>query len=86
MGLSGKSGIMTGRDFGGNEVLAAYQPVSSLGLGITVKIDMTELRAPFIRASVISSAGAVLIFLLGTILFRRISTPLVEILRKPSPA
>ena len=80
--LSGKSGIMTGRDFGGNEVLAAYLPVSSLGLGITVKIDMTELRAPFIRASVISSAGAVLIFLLGTILFRRIATPLVENLEK----
>ena len=80
--LSGKSGIMTGRDFGGNEVLAAYLPVSSLGLGITVKIDMTELRAPFIRASVISSASAVLIFLQGTILFRRISTPLVENLEK----
>jgi len=56
---------MTGRDFGGNEVIAAYQPVSSLGLGITVKIDMAELRAPFIRAGVISSAGAVLIFFFG---------------------
>ena len=75
--LSGKSGIMTGRDFGGNEVLAAYQPVKFLAIGITVKIDMAELRAPFIRAGVISSAGAVLIFFLGMILFRRISTPLV---------
>ncbi len=80
--LLGISGTMIGYDYRGAEVLAAYQPVRSLNLGIVTKIDMAEIRAPFIRAGAISTVGAVLIILLGTVLFRRISTPLVDNLEK----
>ena len=76
--LSGKSGTMTGHDFANRNVLAAYEPIPALGLGIVAKIDLAELRAPFLRAAGISGIGAVLILLLGTVLFRRISSPLVE--------
>lgn len=80
--LQGYSGILIGPDYGGVEVLAAYQPVGRLNLGIVAKIDTAELRRPFIRAGAISSVGAILIILLGTVLFRRISSPLAENLEK----
>ena len=76
--LSGQSGTMTGRDFADRDVLAAYEPVLSLGIGIVATIDLAELRAPFLRAAGVSGIGAVLILLLGTVLFRRISSPLAE--------
>lgn len=76
--LSGEAGVGIGLDLAGNEVLGAYQPIKSLALGIIAQIDLAELRSPFIRAGMISGGGAVLIILLGTVLFRRISTPLVD--------
>jgi hypothetical protein len=76
--LAGKSGTMTGRDSANRDVLAAYEPILFLGIGIVAKIDMAELRAPFLRAAGISGIGAVLILLLGTALFRRVSSPLME--------
>ncbi|MCH7864311.1 MAG: PAS domain-containing protein [Proteobacteria bacterium] len=80
--LRGQSGTMIGPDYAGIEVLAAYLPVKELTLGIVAKIDTAEVRAPFIRAGVISGFGAILIILLGTIIFNRISTPLVDNLEK----
>ena len=80
--LEGYSGVIMDSDYRGVEVLAAYQPVSRLNLGIVAKIDMAELRQPFIRAGAISSFGAILILLFGTVLFRRISSPLAENLEK----
>ncbi|MBL4690946.1 MAG: PAS-domain containing protein, partial [Rhodospirillales bacterium] len=59
-----------------------YEAIPSLGLGIVVKIDMAELRAPFLRAAGISAIGGVLVLLSATALFRRISSPLVESLEQ----
>ncbi len=41
--LSGKSGVATGMDYRGKLVVAAYRPVSDLGLGMVEKIDADEL-------------------------------------------
>ncbi len=59
-------------------MLAAHEPVAVLDLGIVAKIDMTEIRAPFVRAGIISGTGAVVVVLLGTVLFRRVSAPILE--------
>ena len=42
--LLGKSGTVIGLDYRGEKVLAAYEPIAELNLGIVAKIDMSEVR------------------------------------------
>ena len=69
---------MIGLDYQGHTVLAAYEPVSELNLGIVAKIDLSEIRAPFIRAGFTAAAVAFLVVLAGTGLFFSISNPIVK--------
>ncbi len=73
--LQGQSGVMTGLDYAGVEVLAAYEPIAVLELGMVAKIDVAEIRAPFIQAGIISALGGFFVILLGGFLFLRISEP-----------
>ena len=43
-------------------MLAAYEPIAELNLGIVAKIDVEEIRRPFIRASLVT-AGVGLMFI-----------------------
>ncbi len=74
--LTGRSGTLIGPDYGGAKVLAAYVPLELTKLGIVAKIDVREIQAPFIKALLISLAGAAVLILVGVILFRRISNPI----------
>ena len=76
--LSGESGIIVGLDYRGVKVLAAYEPVDVLNLGIVAKIDLTEIRAPFIKAGLLAIAIGLLIILIGTFLFLQISDPMIR--------
>jgi PAS domain S-box-containing protein len=78
LALSGKSGFMTGLDYRGVEVLAAHEPVSILNLGLVAKMDISEIRAPFLRAGLIAVAVAMLVIFLASRLFFRISRPIEE--------
>ncbi len=80
LSLSGKSGTVVGLDYRGETVLAAYEPVAVLDLGIVAKIDMAEIRAPFIRASVIAGLFAIMVILIGALLFMRITNPMIKLL------
>lgn len=76
--LNGHSGIMMGQDYRGVQVLAAYEPIPSLGLGLVAKMDMSEIRKPYIQAGLLTvGLGAVAIFL-GSWLFLGISNPLIR--------
>ena len=59
-------------------MLAAYGPVAFLDWGLLAKMDLAEIRAPFLRAGGISAVGAVIVILLGTLIFRRVGSPIVE--------
>ncbi len=76
--LSGHSGTMVGLDYQGREVLAAYEPVAILDLGIVAKIDLWEIRAPFIRAGTLALLVTLLVSLGTTLLFIRIMRPIIS--------
>jgi two-component system, chemotaxis family, sensor kinase Cph1 len=76
--LLGESGTIVGPDYRGEIVLAAHEPLPELGLGIVAKIDLAEIRAPFLRAGLLAGGiGLVLIFA-GVALFLRIGNPLIR--------
>ncbi len=79
--LAGESGSMVGIDYHGERVLAAYEPVPILGLGVVAKVDLAEMRAPFLRAGLLVAALAALFIALGTILFVRLTNPMIAALR-----
>ena len=76
--LSRESGTVVGRDYRGQMVLAAYEPISELDLGAVAKIDLAEVRAPFVRAGMLAGGSAAVLVVLATMLFLRIANPLVR--------
>jgi|WetSurMetagenome_2_1015567.scaffolds.fasta_scaffold00358_3 PAS domain S-box-containing protein len=68
--LSGKTGTIIDADYRGKTVLAAYQPIGDLGLGMVQKIDIDELYArtrnqlqsAFIFFLVLASVGSWILF------------------------
>ncbi len=82
--LKGLSGTMFGLDYRGEMVLAAYEPVRQLNLGIVTKINQDEIRAPFIRSSFVAGAIAFFVVLAGSALFFWIGNPIIARLEKHS--
>ena len=80
LALSGKSGTMVGLDYRGMTVVAAYEPVAHLNLGIVAKIDLSEVRAPFVRAGIITGILSVLAVVVSVLLFLRLSNPIIKTL------
>jgi PAS domain S-box-containing protein len=78
--LSGKSGVMTGLDYRGVEVLAAYEPISILDLGLVGKMDISEIRKPFVKAGLIALGMTILIIFIASRLFFRVSRPIEHII------
>ncbi len=56
----------------------AHEPVASLGFGIVVKIDLSEVRMPFIEAGGIVAGLAVLVIIIGTGFFLAVSNPIIN--------
>jgi PAS domain S-box-containing protein len=63
--LSGMTGAITGLDYRRKMVLAAYTPIASLNLGLVAKVDLDEIRAPFIQAGLYGASFAVFLVLIG---------------------
>ena len=82
LALSGKSGTIVGFDYRGVEVLAAYEPVQGLNWGIVAKVDMSEVRIPFIKAAAISSILGIIAIIIGTIIFIQLTNPLINRLNR----
>ncbi len=76
--LDGKTGIIFTQDYRRQQVLAAYAPVSELGLGMVLKIDRAELYGP-VRAQLkyIVPLLSALVFV-GILMLYWLMTPLVR--------
>lgn len=79
LGQSG-SGILI--DYQGATVLAAYEPVAVLNIGIVAKMDIDEIRKPFIRAGLKSAAVTILLIAFGSASFIHLTNPLLNNLKK----
>ncbi len=80
--LSGESGTILGPDYHGHMVLAAFAPVAELDLGLVAKIDLEEIRAPFLRAGWIVLGVATIVIALGTLLFFIVGEPMIRRIRE----
>jgi len=80
--LSGKSGSMIGPDYTGTIVIAAYEPVAAFNLGIVAKIDLAEVREPFLLAAIIAFSLTTVLILAGVLMLRRAIEPLFDSLRQ----
>ena len=82
LALSGKSGVIIGLDYRGEKVIAAYEPVEELDLGIVAKIDLSEVEAPFFRSILITGIFAAVLIVLGVSIFFKVTNPLLNKLSK----
>ena len=80
--LSGKSGVIIGLDYRGVKVIAAYEPVADLNLGIVAKIDLSEVRTPFLRAALITGIFASALIIIGVSVFFKVTNPILIKLNK----
>jgi diguanylate cyclase (GGDEF)-like protein/PAS domain S-box-containing protein len=76
--LNGESGWTQANDFRGNRVIASFHAIPALGAGVVVKIDLAEIRAPFLSAASLASASVLLLAFIGVLLFRRFTSPLIR--------
>lgn len=82
LALSGRSGVIIGLDYRGEKVIAAHEPVAELNLGIVAKIDLSEVRAPFFKAALITGIFAAVFIGLGVSIFFKITNPILVKLNK----
>lgn len=76
--LKGQSGAFVGLDYRSNTVLAAYMPIKSLGWGLVAKIDLDEIRAPYIKEVIYMIVGSIIIIILGSIAIVKFIEPLIK--------
>ncbi len=78
LALAGQSGVVIAQDYSGETVLAAYEPIGQLQLGIVAKINMAEFRSPFIQAGLISAGTGLILIIVGTFCIFRLSVPILR--------
>ena len=76
--LRGESGTVVGLDYRGEEVLAAHEWISVLNLGIVAKVDVAEIRAPFVRAGLAGGSIVLLLLVLSLGVFFKVGGPIVR--------
>lgn len=76
--LSGQRGVDVLLDYRGVPVLAAYKPISNFGWGLVAKIDIEEIRAPYIKAASYAFIFTMVLAVIGSIVFWFFVNPLVN--------
>lgn len=80
--LSGQSGSMVGTDYAGHAVIAAYEPVAILFLGLVAKVDLWEIRARYVRATALSSLITLVVVAGAAALVYRLIAPVMRGLKE----
>jgi len=80
--LAGDTGTMVGRDYDGRRVLAAYRFLPGPGWGLVAKQDLSAIRAPYLRAGLLTGGLGLGFVVLGGFLFQAAMGPVVNRLRR----
>ncbi len=80
--LNGESGVIEAKDYRGEEVLAAYESINGLNIGLVAKIDMKELKEPFIIIGIFALILSIVIVMIGSALYTKIKNPSLELLKR----
>ena len=72
LALKGQHGVQELIDYRGYPCLIAYAPIPTLGIGIANKMELAQIRAPFIKAAWVTAALGGIAISMGTFLFLRI--------------
>lgn len=84
--LQGGTGTVIGRDYRGVEVLAAYDQVAGVNAGIVAKMDMSEIRRPFIVVAILGGFSTLIVIIIGALMTKRINAPMIEMLNRSKEA
>jgi PAS domain S-box-containing protein len=76
--LAGQSGTVVAEDERRIKVLAAFEPIRSIDAGIVTKIEIAEIRAPFVKAAQLVIMFGLFLIGIGTALFFGINEPLIQ--------
>ncbi|MBF0462341.1 MAG: response regulator [Magnetococcales bacterium] len=76
--LSGGSGVVIAPDYRGVPVLAAYEFIAPLALGMVIKIDLAEIRAPLFDKLGKTALVSLLLLVVGGVFFIRISEGITQ--------
>jgi PAS domain S-box-containing protein len=76
--LAGGDGILIGKDYRGQEVLAAYTYLPSLGLGLVAKMDMEEVQHPFLLAGIQAAGVGAALAILALLALGRVGKDLLH--------
>lgn len=78
--LDGEVGAMIGPDYNKVQVLAAYAPIPEMGIGLVSKINLDEIRAPFIRVGLLNALFSIVVMILAVFLTRFLTFPIIQTL------
>lgn len=76
--LRGETGLVYTQDYRREKVVAAYEPLSSFGLGLVLKIDQAELYSPVIAQMKFIGPLLAAMVMAGMLLLNFLVTPLVR--------
>ncbi|MDH5747692.1 MAG: PAS domain S-box protein [Rhodospirillales bacterium] len=77
--LAGESGEIIALDYKGNQVLAAYEHVKILNIGLVAKVDTDEVYHPFIVSAYVAAALTFVMLLVGVYASRKFSLPFIQL-------
>lgn len=76
--LQGGQGTTLIRNEDGTGTLAAFAPVSDLGLGVVARSDLDAFRGPFVDATMLAASMTLALILIGTLMFFAVGNPMIR--------
>lgn len=82
LALKGETGVGRFLDLRGEQVLAAYTFVKYLGIGLEIKIAMSEIIRPYLYSGIIIALASAGVILICAFFFIRITRPVLQEIRR----